>query len=258
MFEELGSTQGRFGLLVATAGTLLFAFNRKLADAVTGWEGFSGWYAIAWVVGLLFVGLFRAHNRAINEAKERERELQRTVTELAGQLEELRSKPAPVLSFGEPYVDEHIPLPAQKTHAIFAFGRLANNQGTRGGEAARKVVVWIECYDLDGSVLVGRLQGRWREAKSVLDGSPFQLQTEEAAIDLEPNGVEHEFDVAMKLPLADTFAIVDAQQQTHEVHAKEARVAVTVSGANVTDGPSAVFRLRTEGRAHGIDITKES
>lgn len=181
-----------------------------------------------------------------------------------------RSLPAPPiapeptvnLSFGDPYVDPQVqmvnkPVPgigaavsasATSSHvagitrfASFAFVRVVNNQSSPGvGVVATHALAYTTYYDADGSQLLGKIQGRWRESPHPSDLSPYQTHPNKHTIELAPNGQPHELDIAFKYPEEeDCYAYNDvnalyAQSKVDQFRfsAREIWVKVEVMGGN--------------------------
>lgn len=100
----------------------------------------------------------------------------------------------PVGSHGAGYSTE-------ERYCSFAFARVVNNHDSPGvGVTAKDVRCDLAFHAMDKVGALPKIKGRWRDAKSPLDLSPFQLHTAAGAIEIPADGEPRELDVAMKYP----------------------------------------------------------
>jgi hypothetical protein len=143
--------------------------------------------------------------------------------------------PYPVLSFSEPYAQEMFLFAVGDAEATlpYAFGGVSNTQSAKGrGETARSAIprLTYRSAGTDASILLGPINGRWRELPSAAHRIPTQLHTGSITIDLDPNQIVHEFDLA--IGGSDGISSVDADQATQGLGVSEAIVDVEIVGNN--------------------------
>jgi hypothetical protein len=121
------------------------------------------------------------------------------------------------------------------------------------GAAAEKVVARITFTADDGSMPVHEMLGRWAETPQRMETGRVGISLEEVQLDIEPNGLPHPIDIAMRKPGEtscwafndENSTALDLQLPTHELIQPRYLVRVSVRGSN-TETVAAEFVLTNE------------
>jgi hypothetical protein len=226
------------GFVFAAVGLVLAHGHSLLAQAaLTVLAGLIGL-----VVGLLLVFLVLWERAGTKQRDDLRAALDATkashavdVALLEAEIAQLRGI-APRLEFMAGRVDPNQPMFGGGTQ-IFVFGAVKNLKALADrGETAKRAVLSLDFYDLDGRHILGPIRGKWRDAPSVLGLNPTQLHSDTEAIDLHPNGSVREFDLGTKGQMDHTFTAIDAAQTPHPLSNNSvARARVRLSGNNFSD-----------------------
>jgi hypothetical protein len=121
------------------------------------------------------------------------------------------------------------------------------------GATAEKVVARITFTADDGSVPVHEMLGRWAETPQRMETGRVGISYEEVQLNIEPNGLPHPIDIAMRKPGEtscwafndDNSAALSLRLPRHELLQTRYRVRVSVRGSN-TETISADFILNND------------
>lgn len=156
------------------------------------------------------------------------------------------------------------PSPGSRSPSTSNFVRvqIANDPpaGLRG-QRAERVAAHITFAKPDGSVLIDRMLGRWAETPQQIETGRLGLSLEEAQLDIDPNGVPHPLDVAMKQPAdMDCFAFnfensqaADLRLEKQRLHGRELLVKIVLRGAN-TPAVMGEYVLKNHGADRSIEL----
>jgi hypothetical protein len=138
----------------------------------------------------------------------------------------------------------------------FGRVRVANDPGPgRRCPRADRVAATIDFLTPDGEVILGGMTGRWAETVQRAETGRVGLSLDEAQLDIDPNGLAHPLDVAMKQPQDAHFYAYNFENSTepallldkHRIGPHgDVHVRVTLRPAN-GDAVIGNFVLRSEG-----------
>ena len=207
------------------------------------------------ILGALLVNVFRAPfaicRSMIDESKRVDDELRGQIRLLEEKVEQLRpqtflrivgvdtgrASPARRGPSGQPLVTA--PVPHEFVRVLVA------NDPPEGvaGESARKVIGRITFVSVDGEHAIDELLGRWSGAPQPVETGLWGPTLEDFQADIEPNGLRHAFDIAMKRPHDDVvYAYSDKNNRApdlclpeHRLPDAEYRVIVLFRGSNTPE-----------------------
>jgi hypothetical protein len=130
------------------------------------------------------------------------------------------------------------------------------------GVKAEKVVAHIT-FERNGSAVIHEILGRWSETEQRAETGRIGIFLENAQLDIDPNGLRHPLDIAMKAPddsscyayNEDNSNLADLRLPIHELVGEEFTVHVRLRGAS-TDEISASFLLENGGAGSGISFRR--
>jgi hypothetical protein len=146
-----------------------------------------------------------------------------------------------------------------RRQAVADFARVVvtNDPAGKPGEIAQRVIARLKVSDVDGNELL-RATGRWAEQRQAPESLRIGMDKEAIPIDLDPNALEHELDIAFKYPQDANCYVYnndngqyagDLRYRKHELAGKQFRVDVELQGSNV--GPVRASFLLENGGANG-------
>jgi hypothetical protein len=127
---------------------------------------------------------------------------------------------------------------------------------------ASKVVGRISFVEPDGTVAIDKMLGRWAESPQRAETGRLGISLDEVQLDIEPNGLPHPLDIAMKRVQDSSIYVVNDDNSAapefclskHELNRDEYTVRVSLRGSN-TDEIVADFTLRNGGTGKSITLS---
>jgi hypothetical protein len=148
---------------------------------------------------------------------------------------------------------------------VYLFARIGiknNPPAGSKGLKAEKVAAFVT-FERDGAPVVSDMVGRWSETDQRAETGRLGISLESAQLDIEPNGLRHPLDIAMKDPddsscyayNEDNSSGVGLRLPSRELVGEEFTVHVQLRGSN-TDEISASFLLKNGGAGSGISLER--